>query len=166
MVGLINGNGCLVVTKILVVIAAVALVALIIGGVVVFGNSNSNSSAADTSKTPTPAASASPSGEVQVTDEVEGTGAEAKSDSTVTVKYTGTLADGTVFDSTDKHGGDPISFPLSSVIKGWQEGIPGMKVGGKRKLVIPPDLAYGSQGTNGIPGNSTLTFEIELIDVK
>ncbi|HSX01303.1 MAG TPA: FKBP-type peptidyl-prolyl cis-trans isomerase [Candidatus Saccharimonas sp.] len=131
-----------------------------------FGNSNSNSSAADTSKTPTPAASASPSGEVQVTDEVEGTGAEAKSDSTVTVKYTGTLADGTVFDSTDKHGGDPISFPLSSVIKGWQEGIPGMKVGGKRKLVIPPDLAYGSQGTNGIPGNSTLTFEIELIDVK
>lgn len=101
-----------------------------------------------------------------MTDEVEGTGAEAKSDSTVTVKYTGTLADGTVFDSTDKHGGDPISFPLSSVIKGWQEGIPGMKVGGKRKLVIPPDLAYGSQGTNGIPGNSTLTFEIELIDVK
>ena len=95
-----------------------------------------------------------------------GTGAEAKADSTVTAKYTGKLADGTVFDSTDKHGGAPISFPLSGVIKGWQQGIPGMKVGGKRTLVIPPELGYGAQGTSGIPPNSTLTFEIELTDVK
>ena len=71
-----------------------------------------------------------------------------------------------LFDSTDKHGGEPISFALNGVIKGWQQGIPGMKVGGKRKLVIPPDLAYGPEGSDTIPPNSTLTFEIELIDVK
>ncbi|HEX3082202.1 MAG TPA: FKBP-type peptidyl-prolyl cis-trans isomerase [Candidatus Saccharimonadia bacterium] len=123
------------------------------------------SSKSGNAASPSPSSAASGAG-LQSTDEVVGTGAEAAASSTVTVKYTGTLADGTVFDSTDKHGGDPISFPLSSVIKGWQQGIPGMKVGGKRKLVIPPDLAYGSQGTAGIPPNSTLTFEIELIDVK
>lgn len=105
---------------------------------------------------------------LQSTDEVVGTGAEAKLDSNITVKYTGTLADGTVFDSTDKHGGTPATFALSkgSLIDGWVQGIPGMKIGGKRKLVIPPALAYGERATGGIPPNSTLTFEIELIDVK
>lgn len=106
--------------------------------------------------------------ELQSTDEVVGTGAEAKEGSSITVKYTGMLDDGTVFDSTDKHGGEPATFTLAkgSLIEGWVQGIPGMKVGGKRKLVIPPDLGYGAQANGSIPANSTLTFEIELIDVK
>ena len=134
-----------------------------------FGRSdNSNSNANSNSPSPSAAASNSPTDKVQVTDEVVGTGAEAKEGSTISVKYTGMLADGTVFDSTDKHGGQPATFQLAKgqLIDGWVQGIPGMKVGGKRKLVIPPDLGYGSQGTQGIPPNSTLTFEIELTDVK
>lgn len=83
----------------------------------------------------------------------------------VTVHYTGWLAtDGTVFDSSVQRG-QPATFPLSGVIQGWQEGIPGMKVGGKRRLVIPAELAYGSQGTGGIPPNSALVFEVELINI-
>ncbi len=152
-------------TRILVVIASLAVIALIIGAVVVL-----RGGAAAPSASPTPTskvtAAASPSAGLVSTDEVIGTGAEATANSTVSAKYTGTLDDGTVFDSTDKHGGQAIEFPLSNVIKGWQQGIPGMKVGGKRKLVIPPELGYGAQGTAGIPPNSRLTFEIELTAVK
>jgi FKBP-type peptidyl-prolyl cis-trans isomerase len=155
------------VNKILIVAAAGLVVAIIIGGVIIMNPSQDNQSAnqpqASTSPGPSPAAG---SGQLQKTDVVVGTGAEAVASSTVTVKYTGKLADGTVFDSTDKNGGQPISFGLNQVIKGWQEGIPGMKVGGKRTLVIPPDMAYGSSGTQGIPPNSTLTFDVELVDVK
>jgi FKBP-type peptidyl-prolyl cis-trans isomerase len=105
---------------------------------------------------------------LQSTDEVMGTGTEAKVDDNITVKYTGTLADGTVFDSTEKQGGQPITFQLSKgkLIDGWVQGIPGMKVGGKRKLVIPPSLAYGDRSVGSIPPNSTLTFVIELVEVK
>lgn len=107
-----------------------------------------------------------PSDKLQIIDETVGTGTLVKAGDTVTVKYTGTLANGTVFDSTEKQGGTPATFPLGNVIQGWQQGIPGMKVGGKRKLIIPPALGYGAQGTGPIPGNATLTFEIELVDVK
>ncbi len=149
-------------TKVLVVVAAVAVVTVIIGGVIVFGQSSSQP---EGTATPTPSVAAN-SGRVQITDQVVGTGAEAQPGGSVTVKYTGKLADGTVFDSTDKNGGQPVTFSLNSVIKGWQEGIPGMKIGGKRTLVIPPDLAYGDQANGDIPANSTLTFEVELVDVK
>jgi FKBP-type peptidyl-prolyl cis-trans isomerase len=152
-------------TRVLVAIASLAVMALIIGAVVVL---KGTAAAPDGTPTPTPVAAnnSGEAGKLIITDQVVGTGTEAKADSTVKAKYTGKLADGTVFDSTDKHGGEPAEFPLSQVIKGWQQGIPGMKVGGKRTLVIPPDLGYGARGTSGIPPNSTLTFEIELVEVK
>ena len=101
---------------------------------------------------------------LQYEDLVVGTGATPKPTDMVTVHYTGTLADGTVFDASRMHGG-PISFPLNGVIKGWTEGVGSMQVGGTRKLVIPPNLAYGSQANGPIPANSTLTFIVELLDV-
>jgi FKBP-type peptidyl-prolyl cis-trans isomerase len=162
-----------VVTKILVIIAAVAVIVLVIGAVMIMkgGAASSQASPSPSGKAASsnkPAASSSPADKLQVTDEVVGSGTEAKEGSTISVKYTGTLTDGTVFDSTDKHGGQPVTFQLAKgqLIDGWVQGIPGMKVGGKRKLVIPPDLGYGSRGQASIPPNSTLIFEIELTDVK
>jgi FKBP-type peptidyl-prolyl cis-trans isomerase FkpA len=103
-----------------------------------------------------------------ITDEKVGTGAEAVAGKTITVNYTGTFTDGTVFDSSLKPGRTPFQFVLGAgmVIPGWDQGFAGMKVGGKRKLVIPSDLAYGPNDYNGIPGGSTLIFEVELLDVK
>ncbi|MDX2115039.1 MAG: FKBP-type peptidyl-prolyl cis-trans isomerase [Planctomycetota bacterium] len=86
--------------------------------------------------------------------------------STVKVHYTGWLVTGTEFDSSHKRG-QPIEFPLNGVIKGWTEGVSGMKAGGKRYLVIPPALAYGERGAGGvIPPNSVLVFEVDLLEVK
>jgi FKBP-type peptidyl-prolyl cis-trans isomerase len=104
-----------------------------------------------------------------VTDGVIGTGAEAVPGSTVQVKYVGMLPDGTVFDATEKHGGEPITFQLGAgrVIKGWDQGLVGMKVGGTRQLIIPPDLAYGDQAVGGIiPAHATLIFQVELVGVN
>jgi FKBP-type peptidyl-prolyl cis-trans isomerase len=100
-------------------------------------------------------------------DLVVGTGATATAGKTVSVHYTGTLTDGKKFDSSLDRG-TPFSFPLGAgrVIKGWDEGVAGMKVGGKRKLTIPPDLGYGPQGTGPIPGNATLIFDVELLGVN
>ncbi len=99
-------------------------------------------------------------------DLVVGTGDTPATTDLVTVHYTGTLDNGTVFDASRNHGG-PASFPLNRVIKGWTEGVSTMKVGGIRKLVIPPDLGYGAQGAGSgvIPPNATLTFIVELIEV-
>lgn len=97
-----------------------------------------------------------------------GTGAEAKAGQTVVVHYTGTLMNGTKFDSS-KDRGEPFSFRLGAgqVIQGWDQGVAGMKVGGVRNLTIPADLAYGSRGAGGvIPPNADLKFEVELLDVK
>jgi FKBP-type peptidyl-prolyl cis-trans isomerase FkpA len=98
----------------------------------------------------------------------EGTGDEAKAGQVVEVHYTGWLKDGTKFDSS-KDRNESFKFPLGAgrVIKGWDEGVAGMKVGGKRKLIIPPDLAYGKRGAgNKIPPDAELTFEVELLGIK
>lgn len=109
-------------------------------------------------------------GGVTYVDLVEGTGTTPQRGQMCAVKYTGSLQkDGTVFDSSDKHGGQPYEFALGtgSVIQGWHEGIAGMKVGGKRHLIIPAKLGYGAQGSPpNIPPNSTLLFDVELVSVK
>jgi FKBP-type peptidyl-prolyl cis-trans isomerase len=108
-----------------------------------------------------------PSG-LQYTDDQEGAGAAAKAGDTVEVHYTGTLNDGTKFDSS-RDRGRPFSFHLGAgrVIKGWDEGVAGMKVGGKRTLVIPAHLGYGARGVpNLIPPNAQLRFEVELLAIK
>jgi FKBP-type peptidyl-prolyl cis-trans isomerase FkpA len=105
---------------------------------------------------------------LKYTDEQVGTGAEAQPGKTAVVHYTGWLMDGTKFDSSlDRN--QPFSFPIGGgkVIKGWDEGVAGMKVGGKRMLIIPPELGYGARGAGGvIPPNATLKFEVQLLDVK
>lgn len=94
----------------------------------------------------------------------EGTGASPLATSKVKVHYVGTLIDGTKFDSSVDRG-EPIEFPLDGVIKGWTEGLQMMKVGGKARLVIPPEIGYGARGQGPIPPNATLVFEVELLDI-
>ena len=104
-----------------------------------------------------------------IEDLVVGEGAEAQDYNKVVVNYTGSLEDGSVFDSSLNPGREPFTFTLGvgSVIKGWDLGVKGMKVGGKRKLTIPPELGYGDQGAGGvIPPGATLIFEIDLLEVE
>jgi len=109
---------------------------------------------------------------LQITDTKVGTGATPRTGQMCVMHYTGWLyqngAKGAKFDSSHDRG-QPFEFPIGTgrVIKGWDEGVAGMKVGGKRTLVIPPDLGYGARGAGGvIPPNATLIFEVELLDVK
>ncbi len=106
--------------------------------------------------------------ELKIEDLVVGTGAEAVSGKEITVNYTGTLVDGTKFDSSLNPGRTPFEFTLGAgqVIEGWDKGFSGMKIGGKRRLTIPSSMGYGAQGTGPIPGNATLIFEVELLGVK
>lgn len=105
--------------------------------------------------------------ELQIIDKEVGTGAEVQPGDTVTAHYTGALCkNGIIFQSSHDFG-DAISFPLSGVIEGWQKGVPGMKVGGWRRLIIPADMAYGSASpAPNIPANSDLVFDIELVAIR
>ncbi|HEY2386047.1 MAG TPA: FKBP-type peptidyl-prolyl cis-trans isomerase [Candidatus Binatia bacterium] len=149
-------------------LALVALAALVAVGC----KRHEETTMADSPKTGTSPAAAQASqtttGGVQYVDEKSGDGAEAQKGQLVTVHYTGWLADGTKFDSSHDRK-QPFKFKLGQgqVIKGWDEGVAGMKVGGIRKLTIPPDLGYGARGFGrAIPPNATLTFEVELLAVQ
>jgi FKBP-type peptidyl-prolyl cis-trans isomerase len=105
--------------------------------------------------------------ELKIEDTVVGTGEEAVTGKQVTVHYTGTLTNGTKFDSSLDRG-QPFTFTLGAgeVIQGWDKGVAGMKVGGKRKLTIPPEMGYGPMAIGTIPANSTLLFDVELLQVE
>lgn len=160
---------------ILIVLAVLALAALLVyyfvknlNDVSSTDNSDIALGSPEAQNSPVATQSAEPAGELKKEDLVIGTGAEAKSGSKVTVHYVGTLLDGTKFDSSRDRGA-PFAFTLGTgeVIKGWDLGVAGMKVGGKRKLTIPSDLAYGAYGSPPVIGpNATIVFEVELLEVK
>ncbi len=134
----------------IVIIAALAVAAILF---LVTGGGNS-----DTVTTP--------SG-LKYVDVAEGDGPSPQQGQTIEVHYTGTLENGTKFDSSVDRG-QPYEFAIGTgvVIKGWDEGLMTMKVGGKRKLIVPPNLGYGAQGRPGIPPNATLLFDVELVSIK
>ena len=142
------------------VIAAVVIVALLAAGAAYLLAPTRRGAAPGTEVT-------TPSG-LRYVDLAEGTGPSPRPGQSTTVHYTGTLEDGTKFDSS-RDKGQPYTFPIGrgAVIKGWDEGVATMKVGGRRKLIIPPALGYGAEGRPPtIPGGSTLVFDVELLNVK
>ena len=135
--------------------------------VTTYSTDTSSSQEASSSAEQSATDSATHASGLKIEDITVGTGAEAKKNSLVTVNYKGTLENGTQFDSSYDRN-QPYTTPLGQgqVIKGWDLGIPGMKVGGKRKLIIPAELGYGSHGQGSIPANATLIFEVELLSVR
>jgi hypothetical protein len=144
------------------IIAGIIIAALVLTGLIYFFVGRKGSS------TP-PGTEVTTASGLKYIDLVEGTGTTAQLGKTVKVDYTGTLENGAKFDSSRDPGKKPYEFVIgrSAVIQGWHEGFLGMKVGGKRKLIIPPQLGYGAAGRPpDIPGNSTLIFEVELLGVR
>jgi FKBP-type peptidyl-prolyl cis-trans isomerase len=155
--------------KWIAMVVAIVIVAFFFGTMVLYSfNKNVGKDLNKiTTNTNTMTTTTSPEGLI-IEEKAVGTGDEAVAGKTVFVNYTGTLENGTKFDSSYDRG-EPIEFVLGTgrVIKGWDMGIAGMKVGGKRRLVIPADLAYGNRAVGGvIPANAVLVFEVELVGVK
>ncbi len=150
-----------------------AALALGTGTFLVMRHQNSSTTAGTTATTTARTATCTPTNgdknvtELIKTDTVVGTGAEATAGKKISVHYTGCLLDGTKFDSSVDRG-QPFSFTLGQgqVIKGWDQGFDGMKVGGKRTLTIPAEMAYGAGGQGSIPPNSPLKFDVELLGVE
>lgn len=153
-----------------IILGIVAIAIVIVASLFIFGmipiNTADNATSGEQFKNTTTGTPAEKE-KVEIEEITVGTGKEAKSGDTVVVHYTGTLTDGTKFDSSVDRG-EPLETKIGvgGVIQGWDQGIPGMKVGGKRKLTIPSSLGYGEQGSGKIPPNATLIFEVELLDVK
>lgn len=146
----------------LIIIIGIILVFLILNFLTTQKSAITNLNPSPTSKTATNEA------QLKIEDLQVGTGPEVKPGDTITVNYTGTLEDGTKFDSSlDRNEPFTTQIGVGQVIKGWDQGIIGMRVGGKRRLTIPSDLGYGATGAaDKIPPNSTLIFEIELLSIK
>jgi peptidylprolyl isomerase/FKBP-type peptidyl-prolyl cis-trans isomerase FkpA len=161
--------------KIILTVGFVALVGLVIGAGVWYDTQQEQASMAAQARvgqTVIAAQNAAQQAIMQnfkITDIVVGTGTKAQNGDTVSVLYTGSLDNGTVFDASSKHGNQPFSFTIGAgqVIQGWDLGVVGMRVGGKRELTIPPELGYGANPPPGsnIPPNATLHFTIELLSV-
>jgi len=140
------------------------LMVIVAGAYFIFSSNNVKST--EMKQQPSTSQSAT-SSKLKVEDIKIGTGKEVKSGDTIIIHYKGTLTDGTKFDSSYDRGTPfETQIGVGKVIQGWDKGVIGMKVGGKRKLTIPPELGYGAQAVGPIPANSTLIFEVELIDVK
>lgn len=167
-----NMNKTSIATSIAVVIALIVVIVPFLLGVNIFSLFSSVSPTVATATQPAPKSSFSTSRNIpvvkklSVTDMVVGKGAVAKAGDTISVEYIGKLTNGKVFDSSVAHG-KPFSFVLGAgrVIKGWDEGLVGMKVGGVRLLTIPASLAYGNRTFGPIPANSALIFEVKLLNV-
>jgi FKBP-type peptidyl-prolyl cis-trans isomerase len=145
----------------------IAVIAVLVIGGLAFIKSQSNTTNRN-QQSPTMESTQDPQQSLVITDITEGSGPESKNGDTLVVHYVGTLQDGTKFDSS-RDRGTPFSFTLGEgkVIRGWEEGMLGMKAGGKRTLVIPPELGYGAYGAGAIiPPNATLTFEVELLEIQ
>ena len=155
-----------------IIIAFIVLIALILGSYYLLKKMSSNTNQTTNFYEEQTNLSASPSAQSETKLKIEdlkiGQGKEVKSGDVITVHYLGKLANGQKFDSSyDRNQPFETQIGVGQVIQGWDEGLLGMKVGGKRKLTIPPELGYGEQGAGtAIPSNSTLIFEIELISIK
>lgn len=156
-------------TKNFIAAVIIGVLVLIVFAYFIFGFSGAASSTAtsDTMNIQQITPSQATSDKLQIVDEKIGTGVAVKKGDTVQINYVGTLTNGTKFDASADHGGPfTTQIGVGQVIKGWDEGIIGMKVGGKRKLVIPPSLGYGDQAVGSIPPNSTLIFQVELVKIQ
>ena len=153
--------------KVIGIITAVLIAGIVLGYILIVAVPGQQSTPEQPAEEAMDAQNQTTTGELKIEDIAVGEGPEVKSGDTVVMHYNGTLTNGTKFDSSYDRG-QPFETPIGSgrVIKGWDEGVPGMKVGGKRRLTIPPEMGYGSQDMGSIPPNSTLIFEVELLEIK